>query len=173
MENTTEEERKQARRLYMKQWREANKEKIAEYNKQYYKNNAEMFAEYHKQYHKNNAEMIAEYNKQWREKNADYDKQYRQTPMGRAKNLVNSYKQNDKKYDRGECTLTTKWIIDNIFSQKCIYCGESDWKKLGCDRKDNSKPHTEDNVVCSCWDCNIKRQKKTFEEFLAESSQIK
>lgn len=53
-----------------------------------------------------------------------------------------------------------KWIVDNIFTNECIYCGESDWHKLGCDRKDNSKPHTKDNVVCCCTRCNKLRSDK-------------
>lgn len=192
MKNTTEEVRKRARKEYLKQWYEANKEKIAERHKQYYKDNAEKIAEQHKQYYQDNKEKLSKQNKQYyqankektleqkkqyytenKEKVAEHQKQYRKTPMGRALNLINTYKQKDKKCNRGECTLTAKWIVHNIFSSKCIYCGESDWTKLGCDRIDNEKPHTEDNVVCSCWNCNNKRKKKPFEEFLAESPQIK
>lgn len=189
MKNTTEEERLEAKRQYMKQWREANREKIAEYHKQYRKDNAEKLADYIKQYYNENKEKILEQQKQYRNDNADKIAKYytenkerkleqhkywsKNTQMGRASNLVNAYKQLDKKRNRGECTLTAKWMVEHIFSQKCVYCGESDWTKLGCDRIDNSKPHTEDNVVCSCWDCNNKRRKKPFEEFLAESPQIK
>ena len=161
MKYKTEEERKQAKREYLKQWYKANKEKIAERHKQYRQENAEKIAELNKHYYQKNKEKNAEYKKQ-------YDKQYYSTPMGRAVRLVGSYNKADHNHNRGECTLTAQWIIDNIFSSKCIYCGESDWTKLGCDRKDNSLPHTEDNVVCSCWDCNNKRKTKSFEEFLAE-----
>ena len=101
----------------------------------------------------------------------EYFKEYNKTPMGRAVRLVAKYKQSDKKYNRGECTLTAKWVVDNIFPKPCIYCGESDWKKLGCDRIDNSKPHTPDNVVPCCEECNKKRHRKPFEEFLNEMQQ--
>lgn len=91
---------------------------------------------------------------------------YHSTKNGRAVNLCSNYRYSDKKYNRGECTLTPEWIIENIFSgQKCHYCGEDDWTKLGCDRIDNSKPHIPDNVVCCCLNCNNKRQKKSFEKF--------
>ena len=84
----------------------------------------------------------------------------------RAHNLARNYKKDDEKDGRGESTLTTGWIKKNIFSgQKCVYCGEEDWHKLGCDRIDNTKPHTPDNVVCSCSKCNIERGSMTFEEF--------
>lgn len=84
----------------------------------------------------------------------------------RAHNLARNYKKDDEKDGRGESTLTTGWIKKNIFSgQKCVYCGEEDWHKLGCDRIDNTKPHTPDNVVCSCSKCNIERGSMSYEEF--------
>lgn len=58
-----------------------------------------------------------------------------------------------------------QWIVDNIYSKGCIYCGETDWRKLGCDRKNNSKPHTKDNIVPCCKRCNtIKSNKFTVDE---------
>ena len=157
MKYKTEEERKQAKREYLKQRYQINKEKILEQKKQYYQDNKEKRVEYAKQRYQTNKEKIAE-----------QQKQYNQTSMRRAKNLVSSYNQTDKQMGRGECTLTAQWIVKHIFSQKCLYCGESDWRKLGCDRIDNSLPHTEDNVVPCCGDCNTKRGTKTFEEFLVE-----
>ena len=115
------------------------------------------------------------------EEKAEYDRIYRQankekiseqkkerynTPHGRAFCLINNYKQKDKKLNRGECTLTAEWIISNIFSKSCHYCGETDWRKLGCDRIDNSKPHTVDNVVPCCLKCNNERQKMNYEEYI-------
>lgn len=141
---------------YYKQYQQEHKEELAEYNKQYRQDNKEEIAEQKKQYYQDNREELAE-----------YYKQYYQTPMGRALCLVRNYRRNDKKYNRGECTLTAQWIIENIFSgQKCIFCGESDWEKLGCDRIDNSLPHTPDNVNPCCDECNTKRGKKTYDEYM-------
>ena len=106
-----------------------------------------------------------DYHAKWREENPDYDTKWRETPIGRASNLVNRYLQSDIKYNRGECTLTAQWVMDNIFSKPCHYCGETDWLKIGCDRIDNSKPHTPDNVVPCCAECNRKRGRKSYEEF--------
>ena len=183
----TEEERLEAKRESMRKWREKNAERIKQYNKQYHQDNREKIAEQHKQWYQNNpeynkqyyqdnkdkeVERIKKYHQKNREKileyNKQYSKQYYKTPMGRALYMTNAYKQEDKKHNRGECTLTAQWIVDNIFSSKCVYCGESDWKKLGCDRIDNSLPHTLDNVVCCCGECNKKRGTKPFEEFLNE-----
>lgn len=123
-----------------------------------------------KRYSQKHKEELSEYMKIYRKKHSDerkeYMKQLRETPVGRASNLRTAYKRVDKKYNRGECTLTTKWIVENIFSSKCHYCGESDWTKLGADRIDNSKPHTPDNVVPCCYHCNCKKHLKTYEEFI-------
>ena len=100
-------------------------------------------------------EAKRQYYKQWKEDNPNYSKEYRKTPMGRAVYLINDYKRNDKLYNRGECTLTAKWIVDNIFTKPCAHCGKSGWQIIGCNRLDNSRPHTEDNVEPCCMECNV------------------
>ena len=95
----------------------------------------------------------------------EYLKQYRKnkynTKSGRANILLNNYRKHDKDYGYGETTLTADWIVENIFSgQKCVYCGESDWKKLGCDRIDDSLPHTPENCQPCCPHCNKKKTKQ-------------
>ena len=88
------------------------------------------------------------------------------TPLYRAQYQVRSYRRDDVNNGFGDAIdFDAQWVIDNIYSKQCIYCGETDWRKLGCDRIDNNKPHTKDNVVCSCWECNNERQKQAFEEF--------
>ncbi len=102
---------------------------------------------------------------EYKEKKAEYNKQYRQTPMGRADKLLYRYRKSDIEKNRGECTIpNAKWIVDNIFTKKCAHCEETDWSKLGCNRLDNSLPHTPDNVEPCCFICNCKlggRPKKT------------
>lgn len=134
----------------IKRWREDNIDAVKEKRRDYYEANKEKFQEYAK----------------------EYNPKYRKTKQGRASYLAAAYKTNDKLKNRGECTLTSQWIMDHIFSgQVCRYCGENDWKVLGCDRIDNNKPHTPDNVVCSCWDCNNKRGEKPYEVFVEECNQ--
>lgn len=99
---------------------------------------------------------------------------YYATPFDRALALIKSYKYQDEKYyKRGKCTLTPEWIIDNIFTHKCHYCGEDDWEKLGCDRIDNSLPHTPENVVPCCAKCNIKRGTMNYQKFFNQTMQTK
>lgn len=181
----TEEERKAARKEYDHQKYLKNKEKMLERRKKYYKEHREKELErmkmweishkeerknYQQQHYSENLEYYKDYNKKYYEENRERElerkKQYHSTPNGRANMILHGYRWSDKLYNRGECTLTADWIINNIFSSKCHYCGETDWKELGCDRIDNSKPHTEDNVVCCCEECNKKRNKKEYNEFI-------
>lgn len=152
----TEEERKQANKENGRRWREAhpnyrqnNKEKFAEYDAKWRQNNKEKIAKRNAEYRQNNKEKITEYNAK-----------YRLTPKGRAVNLVGTYKQEDKKYNRGECTLTADWIVEHIFNQPCAHCGKTGWKTIGCNRLDNSLPHTPDNVEPCCAECNKKLPRK-------------
>ena len=151
-------ERKKPRvKEYGKKYREKNREKIKAYLKEYYINNKEKHNENSKQYRIENKEKI----------NA-HKREYAKTKRGRAQSLRHTYMEKDK--EKGfnvSNNISQKWIVDNIFSgQKCVYCGDQDWTHLGCDRIDNSKPHTEDNVVCSCFICNSDRADRyTVEEF--------
>ena len=89
--------------------------------------------------------------------NLPYNKiPYNKTPKGRAVYLLNRYKSSDKEHNRGESDLTSQWIVYNIFTKSCVHCGETDWTKIGCNRLDNSKPHTIDNVEPCCGKCNRK-----------------
>ena len=145
------EELKEKRRLRYQQ----NKEKELQYIKKYAEEHKDEIAEWQKQYRLNNADKLKKYKIEY------YGKMY-----GRALRLAYHYKAEDEKHNRGESTLTPEWIIENIFNgQKCHYCNETDWRKLGCDRINNDLPHTPDNVVPCCKECNKKRGTKSYEEF--------
>ncbi len=138
----TEEERKEAqrearrkheksekRKLWLIQWKEKNKEKTKEYWRKW--------REAHK------------------EKQKMYDDNYRNTKIGRATSLLKDYNRHDLEMGRGQGDLTREWIVENILSKPCAHCGQNDWKKIGCNRLDNSKPHTKDNVEPCCLKCNV------------------
>lgn len=72
----------------------------------------------------------------------------------KAVKMVNQYKCRDKKLGM-ICDITFNWFIDNIVTKSCIYCGSTD--RIGCDRADNSKGHTIDNVQPCCFECNTIR----------------
>lgn len=100
-----------------------------------------------------------QYRLEHKEQRKEYLKRYFKTPMGRAYSLLGAYNQSDKQHNRGNGDLTAKWIVENIFTKSCK-CGESDWRKLGCNRLDNNKPHTKDNVEPCCMKCNKKLPRK-------------
>lgn len=84
-----------------------------------------------------------------------HNEKRRNIPIYRAKYLIDCYKHQDKLYNRGKGDLTAQWIVDNIFSKPCAHCGKTGWKVIGCNRLDNSKPHTMDNVEPCCMECNV------------------
>ena len=69
--------------------------------------------------------------------------------------MISSYKIKDKKRDLEICDFDIDWMIDNIFNQKCVYCGDT--KRLGCDRINNDVGHIKTNVVPCCYECNVAR----------------
>ena len=136
--------------------------------KKYYEANKDAIREYKQEYYKANTKSI-------KEKSLEYYSDKKNTRELRAVHLIASYRLSERRHNRGECTITKQWILENIFNSKCIYCGESDWQKLGCDRKDNNLPHTPENCICACKICNIERHYKhlSVEDFKKEKMSAK
>lgn len=83
-------------------------------------------------------------------------KDYRKTPLGRASMLIQNYIRNDRNNGFGKVVdFDIKWMVENIMSKPCVYCGKEGWDIIGCNRIDNSKGHTKDNVEPCCRSCNI------------------
>ena len=112
-------------REQQKQYRENNKEKIAENKKQYLENNKEKVAESQKKYRENNKEKVAEAKKQWRQNNkekvAEAEKQYRENNKEKiAENKKQYYLDNREKIKQYQQTPMGK-RISRI----------SGWRRLG------------------------------------------
>lgn len=73
----------------------------------------------------------------------------------KASKMISSYKHKDRKMGVSVCDIDIDWMISNILTQKCVYCGDT--HRVGCDRIDNAKGHTKDNVVPCCYECNTMR----------------
>lgn len=131
----TEEEKKNAHREAMKKWYQKNIEREREKSK-----------EYQKIYYETHKEIIKEKTKI----------EYRENQLRRAYVLLHEYNRADEKRGFLKGNLTPEWIVENIFTKKCAHCDETDWYKIGCNRLDNSKPHTMDNVEPCCKKCNSK-----------------
>lgn len=142
-EGTYYQQNREERLEYQKDYYQENKEKVLEYQKDYYQENREKRSKYYKDYYQENKEHKTE-----------LERKYRKTPMGRASSLLKTYNKKDKFYKRGKGNLTAKWIVENIFSKPCTYCGITGWEIIGCNRKDNALPHTKDNVEPCCPQCN-------------------
>lgn len=177
--NMTKEEKREYNRKYYQDNKSILKEKAKEYytnnkdncvkkQKQYYDDNKEDIKAYQQKYNQKNKEDIKAYKQKWYQKNKDAlnersKEQYKHsktTKEGRATHLLCGYRLSERRNNRGECTINKEWIVENIFNSTCIYCGETDWTKLGCDRIDDKLPHTPENCVCACKECNVDRYYK-------------
>ena len=117
----------------VKKWKEQHKEQIKDYNRDYYL--------------KHRREII--------DKKTEYNKLYSKTEIGRAVALFQSYKRMDRNNGFDDAIdFDSKWIVENIFTKPCSHCGKEGWDVIGCNRIDNSKPHTKDNVEPCCFHCN-------------------
>lgn len=136
-------------------------EYIAKYGEEAWEAYAAIKSEKNRIWREQHAEERKEYKKQYREEHPETIKEARQeyenSPIGKAFKLKRNYVRIDK--EKGFSTdqdIDETWIMENVFSgQRCIYCGESDWRKLGVDRLDNTKGHTPDNCVPCCGKCNV------------------
>jgi hypothetical protein len=139
------------------------KKEIKERRYQYYLKHKNKINKYRRKYYYDHIKEIKKYrlknkdkiNKRWKKyynKNKVKIKQkQKQDP---ARYLWWSCRANDKQKGR-KCNLTINWIKENIISKPCIYCGDT--KNISCDRIDNNKGHTKNNVVSSCLICNLVR----------------
>jgi hypothetical protein len=72
-----------------------------------------------------------------------------------------------RKSDRraGRLNDLTRDFIETLIAPGCSYCGETELR-MTLDRKDNSKGHTQDNVVPACIRCNYSRGAMPYEAWL-------
>ena len=84
----------------VKEYRQANKEKLNEYFKEYYQSNKEKVGEINKKYHQANKEKISEYKKEYyqsnREKISEINKKYRQANKEKISEYRKKYLQANK-----------------------------------------------------------------------------
>lgn len=73
----------------------------------------------------------------------------------KASKMISSYNAKDISNGFGKSNLTVDWLIENILTKSCVYCGDT--YRLGCDRMDNNSGHNKENVVPCCIECNTAR----------------
>lgn len=145
----TEEEaaaRKEYRKQYLKNWIINNRERFNQIQQKSRKKS------------KRHTEYKKEFNETHKEWKYNWNKEYQKTLMGTANRRIQAYKRMDEERGFGKDALDfdSEWMIENILLKPCAHCGETDWTKIGCNRLDNTKPHTKDNVEPCCRHCNCK-----------------
>ena len=75
-----------------------------------------------------------------------------ETIRAKASKMISAYTVKDTKNGTTICDIDIDWMIENILLKPCVYCGDT--HRVGCDRIDNSRGHTKDNVVPCCVECN-------------------
>ena len=132
---------------------------------------------YNTDYYANNKGKLTEYQAEW------YNPQTH--PLNWAKSIVKGYRQMDR--DRGfddSKTISAEWFLQNIAYRPCAHCGLQAIGLIGCNRLDNTKGHTIDNVEPCCFKCNArenirdqlerglhvscKHKKQSFKDFVNE-----
>jgi hypothetical protein len=83
----------------------------------------------------------------------DYKKLEYQKKRNKLSRMFSAYKLRDKKRDLA--FDLTKEFLEDIVSQPCTYCGSVE--NVGCDRIDNKKGHTMNNIIPACYTCNTVR----------------
>lgn len=98
-------------------------------------------------YRKTHKDKIAEY----------YAEHYdpKTHPMNWAKSMVAQYRRMDRErgFDDSK-TITAEWFLEHIAYRQCVHCGKQGIGLIGCNRLDNTKGHTIDNVESCCKSCN-------------------
>lgn len=166
---------------YQRQYRLAHKEESKKYKKEYYQEHKEKILNGCKEYYNENKDEVKARVKEYQQ-TSEKDKlrrsKYRDEHQPEIKQYRRDYRvthpdkiiEHDKKWrdhqllrwyrskDKDKCLtcdLTIDWIKENITNKSCVYCG--DIEQIGCDRIDNNKGHTMDNVVPCCRVCNVTR----------------
>ena len=85
----------------------------------------------------------------------------------RRENPVSAIYADSRKSDRriGRVNDLTREFIQERLQKGCSYCGTSDLR-MTLDRIDNTKGHTQDNVVPACIRCNYTRKDMPYEAWL-------
>ena len=132
---------KECQKAMQAEYRQAHKDAIRKQKAEYYQAHKDKIAEYRQA----NKDKIAEY----------YDPQKNQ--LGWAKMMVNGYRKMDRErgFDTSQ-TISAEWFLKNIAYRKCAHCGKQGIGLIGCNRLDNTKGHTIDNVEPCCFKCNLK-----------------
>lgn len=187
-----DEEKKEQIREQVRKWHKDHPGYSREYNRRRYKEKSEEIKEYCRKYYQENIEKCKERSHQywqdhpemkekkressrrWRAEHVDHHreycrKRYSEDPVYRAASKFKGYRWYDShtpgipSVDPSDYPTRDEYV--RLFMQPCVFCGETDWHKIGLDRIDNTKGHTRDNLQPCCWSCNSKKKNMSVDEF--------
>lgn len=167
------EHRREYYRTYYNEHKEQLRERQREYSRRDYRKHKQERLEQAKVYKQEHRDKINELTRQWKHEHSDfyrdhYRNRYANDIVFRSYRKFSRYRHMDR--DKGLVPdniddYPTKEEYVQMFRQPCVFCGESDWHKIGLDRIDNSLGHVRGNLQPCCWSCNKKKNKMTNEEF--------
>ena len=128
----TQEELKEYRKEYEKQYREEHREDRKEYHKQYYQEHKEELKQYNKQYHEEHNTEIKQYSEiyyqEHKEDRKEYNKQYREEHKAERKQNSEKYYQEHKEKikeklkEKAECEYCSKLLSKQHMSRHHKTC---------------------------------------------------
>jgi hypothetical protein len=129
-----------------------------------------------KRYNKKHRQERNEYSLKWKADHPEHVNRHRQhihdryhnDPAYRGSRLFYRYKRLDIKKNVAPADPSeypTLEEVNEMLLQPCVFCNESDWHKIGLDRKDNRFGHIRGNIQPCCKRCNDKKGKRSNEEF--------
>jgi hypothetical protein len=159
------------KREYMKNWQQANREKIRIYQHEYRKNNLERLTKNNRNYRKENAESC-------RIAASKLVKKYRMTPRGRASMLLRSARNRSKK-SKCLCTVAIDKILTAIEKGTCQRTGlrfdmrppitghKNNPLAPSLDKIDPKGGYTDENIQVVCWQYNVMKHQLSDSELLS------
>lgn len=85
----------------------------------------------------------------------DYAEMSNQKIRNKASKMISQYRVTDRRLGYDTNDLTIEYMLENVFGNTCVYCGDD--KRIGLDRVCNNKSHDIENVVPCCYECNVAR----------------
>ena len=171
----------------IKQYYEANKDKILEqikqHGKQYYEANRDKVLEQHKKYRETNRDKVLEHQRQYYkankgkllERHKRYNKEYYQSPQGQVVKFNGDQRRRIKEERQGDGITKDQWLeMMNFFDFRCAYSGEILSKKTRSIDHVVPLNSNGDNMIWNCVpmlrNLNSSKRDKNMEEWYREQS---
>jgi very-short-patch-repair endonuclease len=133
----SDEERRQKRKIIMKNWRQKNKEAIREYDKNYRETHREQINILHKDYRERNPDKVRERKKKYKHSHPEivmasrirYRDNHREELRKKGRNYQKDHRVERRKI-KNEWALNLKKQVISLLGGKCFICGTTDKLEL-------------------------------------------